>query len=349
MSSSKAPTTGQKFLATIVATGLTLWIAMLAAIWIYDPTGVLRAHKLNPDICPPGLKFVGHRSAMAAHFRFSEPEILLVGSSRTIYGIAKSSLSPDGASAINMSLSGPSADELFSIVEAANQRESITEIWIALDYGLFTAPPLPNKMQLAAPDTPASDWDYLQAGLLSTDLLSELLPNLPKPPRVRSCNLISRDIDGFSSTFILRMMEARRRVLSFAEATEARTQVMRQRGEGLHESDRLARLNALLIKSAEKKKDVRIFVPPSHPGYFESLAKVRGKDALKSLKSWRNELAQIAARHDNVQFHDFSDMFSEYSRLPSSCRTTPISETCPFYDLTHFTPVLGDRLVAKFR
>jgi hypothetical protein len=348
MSSSKAPTTGLSFLVTIVATGLTLSMALLAAIWIYDPTGVLRAHKLNPDICPTGLKhsFYGHRSAMAAHFRFSEPEILLVGSSRTIFGIAKSSLSADGTPVLNMSLSGISADELFNIVEAAIERETTKEIWIALDYGLFVMPPKPSRMRLEIPDNPTSDWDYLQAGLFSTDLIAELLPNLSFPPRVQSCNLIARDIDGFSSEFNLRGMEAIRRNGIVAEQIEWQTLGMRSWGAGQHQADRLQRLNALLIKSAEKDKDIRIFVPPSPPGYFESVAKARGAVALNS---WRGELTQIAGRHGNVQFHDFSDMFSERTRLPEACKLVPVDDACPFYDLTHFTPELGDKLVAKFK
>jgi hypothetical protein len=108
---------------------------------------------------------------------------------------------------------------------------------------------------------------------------------------------------------------------------------------------RLALLGALLREARQRGVRVVLFRNPSHPRYPGLLQEAALEEAHRR---WRGDVRAIAAAAgDGVVFIEPPEAALAAASSVEACRSAGQAPQCPFYDITHYRPWVGRRILEQ--
>lgn len=328
----------RRFLRRFLATSALLACAVLALTRLVDPYGMLSPPGPRASLCAPGIRVNDDRYLKPVMPRVHQPEEILLGSSRAVWGFSEQSFARrTGRRTANLALSSGSLDEIDRLARRAVADAPVRRVWIGLDFGAFALPgaelpPLNPVWRVADPDATALRYGLFDPHAMKAGLLALADPaGCADPPFSRLG--FARNAGPYGTAASPTLPDARTRaalVRRWRTETQAPSPV---------EGERLGRLDALLSFLRSRGVEPMLFITPSHPVYHAMVAEA-GLGA--RYRRWRAEIQATARRHGAILVLSDAPEFLR-AAAPPGC---PAPALCLFFDSTHFRPLVGDAIVA---
>ncbi|CAA0109814.1 Uncharacterised protein [BD1-7 clade bacterium] len=340
MSSSNQSITSKRYFLAVVFLSLCGTLILLFSAWIIDPLGILQEHRGFPSLCANGVKVDPDDSVSRLLPLTTESVVdVIIGTSRIKKGITQEAWrSVVSKSGTNLFLSKATIGDLHNILLPLIRRKNPSRIWIGINYGMFVTPTTSRIHSLPAYEQ-QNRYSIYRHGVFSTQAMNAATKVLLSGV---GCNRIERDSSGFVTREVKRHT---------TEADIARHAVLSEQlfssnefHNGERYQDSLERFSEILETANINGVSMNIFINPSHPKYLHAL-----NNAGHSEKyiHWKNSISNtVNALNQNgldVQFIDFTHMIEE-----ENITCDPFS-LCPFYDLIHFHPSIGKRMLSQFK
>ncbi|CAA0105071.1 Uncharacterised protein [BD1-7 clade bacterium] len=339
MSSSNQSITSKRYFLAVVFLSLCGTLILLFSAWIIDPLGILQEHRGFPSLCANGVKVdpddsVSRLLPLTTEF----VDDVIIGTSKIKEGITqKIWQSLMSTQSINLYMSGASVNDVHSILIPLMKNKNPHRIWLGLDYGMFVSPT--KKRSHSTPSySQQSEYIVYKHGIFSTKAMNATAKILFSG---KTCNSIIRNSAGFL------INEPERHISD----TDLDQQALAY--ERLFVSDKfhnreyyqisIDQFSEILETANRTNISINIFINPSHSKYLDALDKAGHAENYihwkQSISEIVNELSKDGLK---LKLIDFTDMIERES-LPCDPLTS-----CPFYDITHFHPSIGRRMLSKF-
>ncbi len=334
------------FCLTFALACLVAASAVFLVTAVTDPLGVLSEQRLCAGACTRGIKTTNDRVAIPLLVRTREAQTYLFGTSRVRRGFAGSGWQRDSekGGVMNASVSGQLIEETAVLIESVAMRAKASEFWIGLDFGMFlnASPILP--VSTAAPHLhPLSDAQVYWHGVFAPDAVRALVNGLFSG---RFCHRAYRDEYGFMADGV----EASEQ--HYVDTPKSADQQLVDRfllaktlgnttfGQRMRAFERMLRTGTIAGHR------FHIFISPSPPRYFQALELAGVQE---EYRRWSEQIRHLIKSMDapekQLRFHDFTGWYQDPEAGP--CRSGAEAE-CPFYELTHYRPLVGERIRASF-
>lgn len=323
---------------------LLLFAVGLLLTWIRDPLGILGTRRALPQLCADGIKTGQDRLAIPALAMRTKAEFIVTGTSRVKRGIVREHWREYvGAASVNLAMSGQTMDEAHRMIAPLLRRPGLRELWIGLDFGMFYGPAPVARVAPIGESSNSTSWAVYRAGLFHLPAIREALLSIAS---VRSCRAPLRGVDGFLDGLTTEQLDTHAwDVIGPMGRGTARYVGSGPRVLPLYR-ERLDLLVDLVRQAAKYHVRVKLFINPSAPGYAAAL-EVAGVSEV--MTRWRADIARIAAAaatDGQLQFVDFSVLPPPVQEGEPVCRSAA-QESCDFFDLTHYRPHIGRRIIAR--
>ncbi len=336
----------QRFCVTSGVTAVFAYVLFLLVVWVQDPLGILRERRLFPGICESGIKVTFDRASIPALMGRVEAQEYFTGTSRIYRGFVASNLQPlaSASTVVNAGLSGQLIEEAAQLLAPLYGRGTDKQLWIGLDFGMFlSSTPLRMDSFDALLDGPLSTWQIYWHGLFSESAARGAL-NIGMTGHL--CGQLFRDAHGFIANESVLTLGRYAETPTLVDFYIARAFIQAKAAGWENYEHRMRIFERMLEGGVSAGHRIRLFINPSPPRFFKALEKA---GVAEQYVRWADRVAAVADRvgagSSRVQFHDFTSWYSD----PESglCRVDA-SDQCPFSDLTHYYPSVGQRIKASF-
>ena len=334
MSSSDRSRQAPHFLRTFAAALLVLAGAMLLLCWLVDPTGLLQQKGLSPSPCTPGIRTSDDRLVKPLLVSVLQPEEVIIGSSRTIFGFTAEAFG--GRDIVNLALSGATLSEIDRLARHAARTERTQRVWIGLDFGEFVTHETARD-PLSEPSTGGNArWMAIRHGLLDQRALKGALRTILIE---HACTDPFYRQDGFAARRTAVSDAAPRRKQYMLTGFARKWEAARSDRPRLYR-ERLRRLDRLLSDLRERRIAVVVYLGPVSHAYLSAL---RGSGLDPYFQRWPEDVGRLVRKHGGTFVPGQSEAFLNPVR-DRVCRPAQ-SMDCLFLDATHFRPEVGAAIV----
>jgi hypothetical protein len=344
------------YLKVFVAASLMIISSVGAFNWFIDPFGFFWS---------PAIEGVNLRKTQAdEHVRevtpyraeMMQPEVVIVGNSRTQVGLAAESSVFKDDLVYNLSLPGASLpEELKHGLYQLAHNNNIKQLFIALDYRYFLhnyelTPKAQSKEQLLAtlsrdPETVGEKCIRILPRLFSIDGLIASVKTLGT--QQATGNVISRQGSN-SGDYYLNVIqtEGKKRFIGQQLRTlkeKFARDYLDYRVSTAAENYNIALLRAFLQQAREiSSANITLFINPYHLAYWHIIDDTgHWSDYLQ----WKRDLVMVATEFPEYQFWDFS-LWHEYTTEPLNLSEdrTPMAG---YWEIAHYRHRLGDAMIRR--
>jgi hypothetical protein len=333
MSSSDSP---RRFLGWFSGVVLAVVASLLGLTALVDPRGLVA--QLLPDaprLCERGI-IGGDRAAKRILPQVRRATDAFLGNSRVAWGFAAEdvrTLIP--GSAINLGVEAATLPEMSEQLDGLVRSSSVRRVWIALDFEMFNHS---VERREPASDLPPT-LHVIRHGVADFSAIRQSLRTLARG----ECRRARIDLDGFRQARRADRLEpvAYSRT-AFARTIPWMTTAFRaSRGLDAAERERrydrnLALVRAMALKARKRGIALVIFVPPSHPVFFQALRRAGGE---ADYRRWQLDLTRSFGRTPGITFRDFTGASREL--VGTGRCAAEGAEGCAFYDPVHFRLFVG--------
>lgn len=323
--------------------------------WVVDPLGILRDDRGFPTLCADGIKTTGDRTSIPLLPLKTDFNQAIIGTSRIKRGFTQAAFEENTpGKTINLGIGGISLKELYRLSMPLIRSEQLDTLWVGLDYGMFNIP-MPAKMVIYEKKHGINNqwWSYL-AGALSFTAWRETAYVLW---RTKNCRTPIRDYSGFiiKGEHWNKRDNARNQKQNQPGSLEWQERRLFKKFSKIDTTQprryqhRLALLEKLIKEAADHSVQLNLFINPSPPGYFDILERAGKLDEYQQLQIELQRLTQKFS-HTAIppKFLDFSDWYTREDSRPLGCSDS-FAPPCPFYDLTHYRPYVGQQILKAFQ
>lgn len=338
-------------LAIILLSALGL---MILLTWIVDPLGILREDRGFPMLCADGIKTNNDRASIPLLPLKTNFNQAIIGTSRIKRGFTQTAFEENTAGkTINLGIGGINLRELYRLSIPLIRSEQLDTLWVGLDYGMFNIPKLAKIDVYEKKHESYNRWQSYLVGTLSFAALREANHVLQ---HFHNCRTLIRDYRGF-----IIKGEFWNKINKAWNKKQNQPGSVKQQGRKLF--DKFSKIDATqsaryqyhlvlleqLIKEAVGHSvQLHLFINPSPPDYFDIL---RRSGKLGEYRQWQMDLQTLIQKSGDTvmppKFRDFSDWYAQKESMPSGCSDS-FAPPCPFYDITHYRPYIGEQILKEF-
>ena len=337
---------GAVFVAIAIWTGIVL---------SFDPFLAFGTRMLPKSVIQPTSRMLGDEQLIKDHlFYRRKPETVIIGSSRSAYGLDPASPSLAGRNAFNLSMLGAALRDVEGLVAQARRSTAhVRRLIIGIDHYMFFQPD-PETKPNAPPDVRRSRMEvgygpvpiplqHIQTFLMSakvSKVMEDILDN-----RRRKDSLGEADANGLMhGTYRFRIADRSR-------TFEVTMRSIFQQGwytppdEALIQQ-RLRRLAGLIRETCRSGIQIDLILSPEHAMLHEAAVLTGQQERREQL---RRDVARLMALMgtelpDCLRYRDASginDPAMEPLRLPEAA-------VPQFLEVSHYSPLVGNRLLLGF-
>jgi len=349
------PSAGRRFLLGFMISALgalALWTAFVLA---FDPYLAFGTRIAPPTVIRPTSRMLGDEQLIKDHlFQRLRPAVAVIGSSRSAYGVDPGGAALGGERAFNLAMLGAGVSDLEGLAaQAANARSHVRRLVMGVDYFMFFQPE-PEARAKALVDLRRERMEqgrgplpiplaHAQSFLLSTKVgraIEDMLDNWR-----RADTLGEADLRGLMhGTYRFRIAD-RSRTFELTLRSVFEQNWYAPPDEGLIRA-RLMRVAGILRRTCAAGLKADVVLSPEHAMLHEAARLTGSRERREQL---RRDMARMmglmqAELPDCLRYRDASGLFDaalEPVILPPGARPQ-------FIEVSHYAPVVGERLLAAF-
>lgn len=337
MSSSDSP---RRFLAWFGAVFVAALSVLLLLTALVDPRGlVAQAFPGFPGPCTRGMVHDDRAAKRALPELRSATEAFL-GNSRVAAGFAAEDVREAlPGPAINLAINAATLPEMAGHLDRLLRRAEVRRVWVALDFGMFNKAEGDREAIAHLPPT----LHALRYGAADFVAARHALRNLAnsgcRGPRIGLDGFIESGRSGHPDAVSLDRAGIARSVPAMAARFRQALD-----GDGARRA-RDYRMNMALVGAmadAARRRGVTLvlYVPPSHPAFFEALRRAGSDD---EYHAWQADLSRRFGRRQGIVFRDFSGAGA--TLVGTGRCSAEGTDGCPFYDPIHFRTFVGASII----
>ena len=346
---------GRRFLQGFAAAGLAalaLWVAVVLA---FDPHLAFGTRLVPKTVIQPTSRMLGDEQLIKDHlFRRLRPETVIIGSSRSVYGLDPGGAALRGEKAFNLSMLGAAMADLEGLsAQAIRATGHVRRLVIGVDHYMFFQPD-PEGAQKRAIEVRRrrmqegrgllpSPLAHPQSFLMSTKVgrvIEDLLVNWR-----RKDNRGEAELNGLMhGTYRFRIAE-RDRTFEVTLRSLFEQNWYAPPNEALIRA-RLQRLAGLLRRTCEAGIRADVILSPEHAMLHEAARLTGSRERREQL---RRDVARLMAlmaaeQPDCLRYRDASGL----SKAAMEPLRLPPDATQQFIEVSHYAPVVGERVLKGF-
>lgn len=337
MSSSDSP---RRFLAWFGGAFFAALAVLLLLTALVDPRGlVAQAFPGFPRPCTRGM-IHDDRAAKRALPDLRNASEAFLGNSRVAAGFAAEDVREAlPGQAINLAINAATLPEMADHLDRLLRRTEVRRVWVALDFGMFNKAEGGRETIAHLPPT----LHALRYGVADFVAARHALRNLAssgcRAPRIGLGGFIESGRGGHPDAVSLDRAGLARSVPAMA------ARFRQALGDDGARRARDYRMNMALVGAmadAARRRGVTLvlYVPPSHPAFFEALGRAGSDD---EYRMWQADLARRFGGRQGVVFRDFSGAGA--ALVGTGRCSTEGKDGCPFYDPVHFRTFVGALII----
>jgi hypothetical protein len=346
---------GRRFLngfAAAALVALALWMAIVLA---FDPYLAFGTRLVPRAVIQPDSRMLGDEQLIKDHlFRRLRPETVIIGSSRSVYGLDPDGPALAGARAFNLSMLGAGVSDLDGLAaQVRNARPHVRRLVMGVDYFMFFQPepegPVRTAVELRRRRMEVGRGPlpiplaHVQSFLISTKLgrvIEDILANWRRKDNLgeAALNGLMHGTYRFRIADRSRTFEVTLRSLFeqnwYAPPDEARIRA------------RLQRIAGILRRSCEAGIKVDVILSPEHAMLHEAALLTGQRERREQLRRDMARLIDLMRREqpDCLRYRDASGLSEpamEPLRLPQGAAPQ-------FIEVSHYAPAVGERVLRGF-
>lgn len=346
---------GRRFLTGFGAAALVALALWIAAVLAFDPYLAFGTRLVPKAMIRPDSRMLGDEQLIKDHlFRRLRPETVIIGSSRSVYGLDPDGPALAGARAFNLSMLGAGVSDLDGLAaQARNARAHVRRLVMGVDYFMFFQPEPEGKAKEAVEvrrrrmeegrgplPIPVA---HVQSFLVSTKVgrvIEDILANWR-----RKDNLGEADLNGLMhGTYRFRVAD-RARTFEVTLRSLFEQNWYAAPDEALIRA-RLQRIAGILRRTCEAGIKVDVILSPEHAMLHEAALLTGQRERREQLRRDMARLIDLMRREqpDCLRYRDASGLSEpamEPLRLPPGANPQ-------FIEVSHYAPVVGERVLAGF-
>ncbi len=331
---------------------VALWIAVVLA---FDPYLAFGTRLLPKSVIQPNSRMLGDEQLIKEHlFRRQRPESVIIGSSRSVYGLDPASPHIGGGNVFNMSMLGAGIGDLEGLAARTRlSRDHVRRLIIGIDYYMFFQP-APEVKPDAKPDLRRQRMEegygsipiplrHFQSFLMSSKLaktIEDIIGN-----RRRKDTLGEAHANGLMhGTYRFRVAD-RDRTFEVTLGSLFQQNWYAEPDEALIQQ-RLRRLAGLLRSTCQADIKVDVVLSPEHAMLHEAAVLTGQRERREQL---RRDMARLMALMGAefpacLRYRDTSGLSD------SAMEPLRIAPGAPpqFIEVSHYAPLVGERILLGF-
>ena len=332
-----SPQSYRSFLISFVATSVVLLTGMAGLNVALDPYTTWGS-TLFPGVYVVATTRVGKGEVLHRY----NGDTVLVGNSRVMLGIRDRHAEGGQESACNLGVSGASYAELQEILNCSLEKPSIRKILLFVDYHSFRDEhEFRESFAMSRFNPQKNEFDHHCDLLLNYHASEDSLQKLGeivkgRPPQYTTTACPIPEVMGAKQP----LPDRSERILRVIAGSNQ---------SGFHYSPAtVEQLRPLMVRCLERKIDLTFVINPLHATVLESIWR---SGLQHDYEAWMRHLTQVVEEESagKLALWDFSGFHRYTTERLIGPDGAPASELARFWEPSHFTVALGDKMLARIR